>query len=78
MPGKALLIKLIRELEHQLSDGQVKELISDGYLDKGMLTGSYKPSIHYLTEKYRRDEIYLPEAARIIQYFYEQLFTASA
>jgi fructose/tagatose bisphosphate aldolase len=74
MPGKALLIKLIRELEHQLSDGQVKELISDGYLDKGMLTGSYKPSIHYLTEKYRRDEIYLPEATRIIRYFYEQLF----
>ncbi|MCK4854939.1 MAG: hypothetical protein KAT31_11770 [Bacteroidales bacterium] len=54
---------------------QVEELVSAGYLDKSMLSGTYKPSIHYLTEKYRRDEIYLPEATRIIRYFYEQLFT---
>jgi fructose/tagatose bisphosphate aldolase len=78
MPGKALLIKLIREMEHQLSEGQVRELVSAGYLNKGMLTGSYKPSIHYLTEKYRRDEIYLPEATRIIRHFYEQLFVDPA
>jgi fructose-bisphosphate aldolase class II len=76
-PGKELLIKLIRKMEHQLSKGQVEELVSAGYLGKRMLSGSYKPSIHYLTEKYRRDEIYLPEATRIIQYFYEQLFTGS-
>jgi hypothetical protein len=42
-----------------------------------MMSGTYKPSIHYLTEKYRRDEIYLPVATRIIQYFYEQLFASS-
>ena len=53
----------------------VEELVSAGYLDKSMLSGTYKPSIHYLTEKYLRDEIYLPEATRIIRYFYEQLFT---
>jgi fructose-bisphosphate aldolase class II len=77
-PGKELLTKLIKEMEHQLSKSQVEELVSAGYLDKSMLSGTYKPSIHYLTEKYRRDEIYLPEATRIIQYFYEQLFTDSA
>jgi len=76
-PGKKLLTKLIKEMEHQLSKSQVEELVSAGYLDKSMLSGTYKPSIHYLTEKYRRDEIYLPEATRIIQYFYEQLFTDS-
>ena len=76
-PGKVLLTKLIKEMEHQLSKSQVEELVSAGYLDKSMLSGTYKPSIHYLTEKYRRDEIYLPEATRIIQYFYEQLFTNS-
>jgi hypothetical protein len=76
-PGKELLIRLIKETEHQLSKSQVEELVTAGYLDKSMLSGTYKPSIHYLTEKYRRDEIYLPEASRIIQYFYEQLLTGS-
>lgn len=73
-PGKELVKKLITELEHQLSKKQVEELVSAGYLDSRMLSGTYRPSIHYLTEKYRRDEIYLPEATRIIRYFYEQLF----
>ena len=76
-PGKELVIKLIKELEHQLSDSQIKELVSEGYLDKNMMSGTFKPSIHYLTEKYRRDEIYLPVATRIIQYFYEQLYAGS-
>jgi fructose-bisphosphate aldolase class II len=77
IPGKALVKMLIREVEHQLSKTQAAQLVSEGYLDKGMLARTYKPSIHYLTEKYRRDEIYLPEAASIVQYFYEQLFAAS-
>ena len=77
LPGKELLRKLIKEMEHQLSKSHVEELVSAGYLGKRMLSGTYKPSIHYLTEKYRRDEIYLPEATRIIQYFYEQLFSGS-
>jgi len=76
-PGKELLTKLIKEMEHQLSKSQVEELVSAGYLGKRMLSGTFKPSIHYLTEKYRRDEIYLPEATRIIQYFYEQLFAVA-
>jgi fructose-bisphosphate aldolase class II len=74
MPGKQLASKLIRELEHQLSKSQVEELVKEGYLNPNMLLRTYKPSIHFLTEKYRRDEVYLPEATRIIRYFYEQLF----
>ena len=77
MPGKVLAGKLIRELEHQLSRSQAEELVREGYLDKNMLSRTYKPSIHYLTEKFRRDEVYLPEATRIIRYFYEQLFNPS-
>jgi fructose/tagatose bisphosphate aldolase len=74
LPGKALVIQLIRELEHQLPEEQVRELVSSGYLNEKMMEKTYKPSIQYLTEKYRRDDIYLPEATRIIQYFYEELF----
>jgi fructose/tagatose bisphosphate aldolase len=77
IPGKELVKKLIKELEHQLPESQIEDLVSAGYLDKKMLSGTYRPSIHYLTEKYRRDEIYLPVATRIIQYFYEQLFAGS-
>ena len=74
LPGKVLVTTLIKELEHQVSREQVEELVSSGYLDKNMLAKIYKPSIRYLTEKYRRDEVYLPEATRIIQYFYQQLY----
>lgn len=74
IPGKVLAMTLIKELEHQLSKGQVENLVFSGYLDQSILTKTFKPSIQYLTEKYRRDEIYLPEATRIIRHFYEQLF----
>jgi fructose-bisphosphate aldolase class II len=75
LPGKELVQRLVRELGHQLSKSQVERLISQGYLDEGMLAKTYQPSIHYLTEKYRRDEIYLPQATRIVRYFYEQLYS---
>lgn len=78
IPGKTLVMTLIRELKHQLSKNHVEDLVSAGYLDKSMLSREYKPSIQYLTEKYRRDEVYLPEAIWIIQYFYEQLFAVSS
>ncbi len=74
LTGKALVKQLISELEHQLPEEQVRELVSSGYLNEKMMEKTYKPSIQYLTEKYRRDDIYLPEATRIIQYFYEELF----
>jgi fructose/tagatose bisphosphate aldolase len=73
LPGKALVTSLIKELEHQLSKEQAEKLVSSGYLNEKMLAKNYKPSIQYLTEKYRRDEVYLPEATGIIQYFYKQL-----
>ena len=74
LPGKALVASLIKGLEHQLSKEQVEEFVISGYLGKNMLSKSYKPSIQYLTEKFRRDEIYLPVATKIIQFFYEQLY----
>jgi fructose/tagatose bisphosphate aldolase len=74
VPGKALAEQLIKELEHQLSKDKIEELIGDKYLDKTMLSKSFKPSIQYLTEKYRRDEIYLPVATSIIKQFYEYLY----
>lgn len=74
VPGKALAEKLIRELEHQLSAEKVEELVDAGYLNPQMLSRSYKPSIHYLTEKYRRDELYLPLVSQIVKQFYEYLY----
>ena len=74
LPGKALAISLIKALEHQLSKEQVEELVISGFLNDKMLSKSYRPSIQHLTEKYRRDEVYLPVATKIIQYFYEQLY----
>lgn len=73
-PGKLLVEKLIRELPHQLPKKKVEELIKENLLAKNMLAHDYKPSIHYLTEKYRRDSIYLPEATAIVKNFYSILY----
>jgi len=73
-PGKKLAENIIRELENQLSTDQVSRLIEEGFLSQGMSRLSYRPSIHYLTEKYRRDEIYLPRAAGIVQEVYNSLY----
>lgn len=74
VPGKRLAEQIIKELEHQLSREKIEELINGKYLDHNMLSMSFKPSIHYLTEKYRRDEIYLPVAISIVKQFYEYLY----
>jgi fructose-bisphosphate aldolase class II len=73
-PGTQLVTRLIRELEHQLPLPEVQALVSAGYLNEKMLEKAYKPSIHYLTEKFRRDEVYLPEAVQIVRNFYEKLY----
>ena len=72
-PGKKLSETLIRNLEHIVPKDQVETLITDGYLNERMRSGSYRPSIQYLTEKYRRDEVYIPEAVSIISTFYSVL-----
>lgn len=72
-PGKKLAEHIIRELENQLSSDQAGQLIEEGFLSQNMSQLTYRPSIHYLTEKYRRDEIYLPQAASIVQEVYNTL-----
>lgn len=73
LPGKKLAETLIKNLKHILPENQVDTLITDGFLNESMRSGSYRPSIQYLTEKYRRDEVYIPEAASIISTFYSVL-----
>jgi hypothetical protein len=74
LPGKVLIEKLIKELIHQLSKDKVEELVKSALLDESMLLKTYKPSIQYLTEKFRRDEVYLPVATKIIMHYFEQLY----
>ncbi|MFH0758466.1 MAG: class II fructose-bisphosphate aldolase [Bacteroidota bacterium] len=73
-PGKSLAETIIRNLHHILPEEMVVQLIKEGYLNEKMKSKSYKPSIAYLTEKYRRDEVYLPEAVSIIRKFYSVLY----
>lgn len=76
-PGKKMAETLLKELEHQLATDKVLELINAGYLHPSMQDKNFKPSIHFLTEKYRRDEIYLPEASGIVKRFYEILYNST-
>ena len=73
-PGKKLARTLIQNLEHILPGEEIEQLIEKGYLHERMRNRPYKPSIHYLTEKYRRDEIYLPEAVSTVIEFYSSLY----
>ena len=73
-PGKKLADVMVRDLEHLLSKDKINQLIESGYLHPDMRDKTYSPSIQYLTEKYRRDEVYLPEAARIVSAVYKALF----
>jgi fructose/tagatose bisphosphate aldolase len=73
-PGKKLAEVLIRTLEHQLTAEQVKKLIQEGFLNTIMENKTFHPSIQYLTEKYRRDEVILPRATEIIKQFYSILY----
>jgi fructose/tagatose bisphosphate aldolase len=73
-PGKKLAEVLIRNLENLLSKDQVDMLIQEGYLKPEMSSRTYRPSIQFLTEKYRRDEVYLPEAANIVRETYKALY----
>jgi fructose/tagatose bisphosphate aldolase len=73
-PGKKLAGVLIRELENHLSKEQVDQLITEKYLHPEMSKKTYRPSIQYLTEKYRRDEVYLPEATKIVREVYKTLY----
>lgn len=74
VPGKALVETLIRELDHELSMDKIEELFDEKILNSAMLSKHYSPSIQYLTEKFRRDEVYLPIATSIIKKFYEYLY----
>lgn len=73
-PGKVLAENIIRNMENILPANQVEQLYMEGYLNQKMIDKKYHPSIHFLTEKYRRDEVYLPVVSKIVHEFYKKLF----
>ncbi len=74
VPGKSLVENLLKNLEGQISKDKARQLVMEGILVKDMLKKDYNPSIAYLTEKYRRDEVYLPVAFGIVKQFYYILY----
>jgi len=73
-PGKELAENLLRNLEHQLSTDKITQLIQEGFLNPKMGEKMHRPSIQYLTEKYRRDEVHIPVAANIVRETYQSLY----
>jgi len=73
-PGKKLAHTMIQRLEHLLPSEMIQKLIEEGFLNERMKLKENKPSIHYLTEKFRRDEVYLPTVAGIVRDIYSLLF----
>jgi hypothetical protein len=73
-PGKELVGTLLREITGQLSPERAKTLMEQGILGKAYAHKDFRPSIQFLTEKYRRDSIYLPEAESIVTDVCRQLY----
>lgn len=76
-PGKKLAMTLIRNLQNILSKEQIEDLVEENLLHPSLMEKDFSPSIHYLTEKYRRDEIYLPETVRIVRETFKNLYIGS-
>lgn len=74
VPGKLLAEEIIKNIKNILSKDQINNLIETGFLNEKLKDIEAKPSIKYLTEKYRRDSIYNPTATEIITRFFNILY----
>ncbi len=73
--GRALAIKIIENIDRILLKENIEKLAEGNFLDKKVLTKKIRPSLAFLTEKYRRDEIFIPVIAGQVKNYYENLYT---
>lgn len=74
LPGQALLQNLISNIQSILTKEQIQELVNRALLSEKTAQSVSSPTIEFLTEKYRRDDIYLPTVISIVKQFYKYLY----
>lgn len=69
-----LATEMIKNIEKILLEENIQKLVNEGYLGKKALNKSSKPSLDYLTEKYRRDSIFIPNMVTHVKKYYENFY----
>lgn len=72
--GRALAVKIIENIDKILLKENIEKLAEENFLDKKVLNKKIRPSLAFLTEKYRRDEIFIPAVAGQVKNYYENLY----
>ncbi len=72
--SRIMAINIIKNIDKILTKKSIEKLVDEGFLDKKVLNKEMKPSLNFLTEKYRRDDIYIPVATDQVRNYYENFY----
>jgi fructose-bisphosphate aldolase class II len=73
-PGRIMAGEIIKNIDKILLKESIEKLVNKGFLDKKVLNKGGKPSLDFLTEKYRRDDIFIPAIVKQVKNYYENFY----
>jgi fructose/tagatose bisphosphate aldolase len=73
-PSRIMAGKIIKNIDKMLLKESIEKLVKKGFLNKKVLNKGGKPSLDFLTEKYRRDDILIPDIVKQVKNYYENFY----
>ncbi|GAI63699.1 unnamed protein product, partial [marine sediment metagenome] len=73
-PARIMAGEIIKNIDKILLRESIEKLVNEGFLDKKVLNKGGKPSLDFLTEKYRRDDILIPAIVKQVKNYYENFY----
>lgn len=72
--SRTLAGKMIENIDKMLLKEDMEKLVNEGFLDKKVLDKNGKPSLDFLTAKYRRDNIIIPSIVKQVENYYKNFY----
>lgn len=73
-PSRIMANKIIKNIDKMLLKEGIEKLVNEGFLNKKVLDKGGRPSLDFLTEKYRRDDIIIPCVVKQVKNYYENFY----
>jgi len=73
-PSRIMASKIIKNIDKMLLKENIEKLVNEGFLNKKVLNKGGRPSLDFLTEKYRRDDIFIPAIVKQVKNYYENFY----
>lgn len=73
-PSRVMADKIIKNIDKMLLKESIEKLVNEGFLNKKVLNKGREPSLDFLTEKYRRDDIFIPAIVKQVKNYYENFY----